>query len=159
MKTCYELVGLELGPMSEKLGQSLNRRTAVREIPIRGLHNNVLLSSQPHSQYRHYLFNSAILHRSRRHRACCFRLLDVSYISFDVRKDDSYTGRVRVVSYRRGDDGARTATMLSSWAAQLLSTSLTRTDLAKIPNSRHESTGHFINRWDQSIRPNHSSFA
>ena len=100
--------------MSEKLGQSLNRRTAVREIPIRGLHNNVLLSSQPHSQYRHYLFNSAILHRSRRHRACCFRLLDVSYISFDVRKDDSYTGRVRVASYRRGDDGARAATMLSS---------------------------------------------
>jgi len=43
MKTCYELVGLELGPMSEKLGQSLNRRTAVREIPIRGLHNNVLI--------------------------------------------------------------------------------------------------------------------
>ena len=33
------------------------------------------------------------------------RLRDISYTSFDVQKDDSYTGRGRV-GRRRGDDGA-----------------------------------------------------
>ena len=50
-------------------------------------------------------------------------LADDSYTSFDVQKDDSYTGRVRAAVCRRGDAGAGGTYVCSTSTVQQLSRS------------------------------------